>query len=286
MQTFAGPLTVTHMTRTGATPDTIVLIHGLWMTPRSWEHFKARYESRGYRVLAPAWPGMEAEVEALNADPSPIAALDVETIVAHYEQIIRGLDTPPIIMGHSFGGTFTQLLLDRGLGAVGVGLASSTVKGILDLPLTTLRATSPVLANPLNRHNAVGLDPKQFHYAFANTLTREESDAIHARYHVPAASRVLREGAFANLHRDASTKVDFHRQGRPPLLLIAFGEDHVIPPKVVRHNAAKYDGEDAVVEVVEFPGRPHFPGAPGWEEVADRALSWATARATAGTVTV
>jgi alpha-beta hydrolase superfamily lysophospholipase len=45
-------------------PDTMVLIHGLSMTPRSWEHWKARYEAEGYTVLAPAWPGMEGEVGA------------------------------------------------------------------------------------------------------------------------------------------------------------------------------------------------------------------------------
>ena len=133
-----------------ATPDTIVLIHGLWMTPRSWEGWIERYRSRGYNVIAPSWPGMEGEVEALNADPSPIAALDVEKIVDHYEGIIRALAAPPIIMGHSFGGAFTQVLLDRGLGAVGVGVASATVKGVLDLPLSTIRATSPVLRNPFN----------------------------------------------------------------------------------------------------------------------------------------
>jgi pimeloyl-ACP methyl ester carboxylesterase len=260
-------------------PDTIVLIHGLWMTPRSWEHWIARYESRGYSVVAPAWPGLEGEVEALNADPSPIADLEVAAIVDHYERIIRGLPAPPIVMGHSFGGTFTQLLLDRGLGAAGVGIASSTVKGILDLPLSTLRSTSPILANPLNRHNAVGLSPKEFHYAFANTLSREQSDAIHERYHVPGSSRVLRQGAFANLHRHAVTAVDFERPDRAPLLLIAFGEDHVIPPKVARHNAEKY--KSGHVEFVEFAGRPHFPGAPGWDEVADHALEWATANAVA-----
>jgi pimeloyl-ACP methyl ester carboxylesterase len=265
-----------------AGPRTILLIHGLWMTPRSWEHWKARYEARGYEVLAPAWPGMEAEVEALNADPSPIAALDIETIVDHYEQIVRGLDAQPIIMGHSFGGTFTQVLLDRGCGAVGVGIASSTVKGITDLPLSTIRSASPILANPLNRHNAVGLDEKEFHYAFANTLSREESDAIRARYHVPGSSHVLREGAFANLHRHAATKVDFHRTARPPMLLVGFEHDHIVPPKVIRHNAEKYDGEGAVVEFKEFPGRPHFPGAPGWEEVADHALEWAVAHAMRG----
>ena len=58
-------------------PDTIVLIHGFWVTPRSWEDWITHYEGRGYRVLAPAYPGFEVEVEALNADPSPIEALTV-----------------------------------------------------------------------------------------------------------------------------------------------------------------------------------------------------------------
>jgi pimeloyl-ACP methyl ester carboxylesterase len=265
-------------------PDTIVLIHGLWMTPRSWEDWIARYKSRGYTVLAPAWPGLEAEVEALNADMSPIADLEMTSIVDHYERIIRELAAPPIVMGHSFGGTFTQLLLDRGLGAAGVGIAPSAVKGIRDLPLSTLRSTSPILRNPLNRHNAIGLSPKEFHYAFANTLSREESDAIHARYHVPGSSRVLREGAFANLQRHPATEVAFERPERAPLLLIGFGEDHIIPPKVVRHNAEKY--KSGHVEFAEFAGRPHFPGAPGWEEVADHALEWANANVAARSATV
>jgi pimeloyl-ACP methyl ester carboxylesterase len=258
-----------------AVPDTIVLIHGLWMTPRSWEHWIPRYESRGYTVLAPAWPGLEAEVEALNADPSPIAPLDIEQIVDHYEEIITGLENPPIIMGHSFGGAFTQLLLDRGLGAAGVGIASGTVKGVFDLPWSTLKSSSPVLRNPFNKGKAIPLDEKQFHYAFANTLSQEESDAIYERYHIPAAATVLFEGAFANLHFHAPTKVNFDNDERAPLLFIAFENDHIIPPSASRHNAEKYEDSGALTEFKEFPGRPHFPGAPGWEEVADYALDWA-----------
>ena len=266
------------------TPDTIVLIHGLWMTPRSWEKWSERYESSGYKVLAPAWPGMEGEVEALNEDPSPIATLDVEQLVDHYEAIIRELDNPPIIMGHSLGGTVTQLLLDRGLGAAGVGVASGTVKGVLDLPLSTLKSSSPVLLNPFNRGKAIPLDEKQFHYAFGNTMSQEESDAIYERYHVPAAATVLFEVAFANLHIHAPTKVNFDNDERAPLLFIAFGEDHVVPPKASRHNAEKYEDSSAITEFKEFTGRPHFPGAPGWEEVADYALTWATENAAAGSL--
>src|SRR5262245_52881867 len=100
----------------------IVLIHGLWLTPRSWEGWKARFEQRGHEVLAPAWPGMEREVEALRRDPSVMNGLGVTEVVDHYDSIIRGLDTPPVIMGHSFGGLITELLLDRGLGAAGVAI--------------------------------------------------------------------------------------------------------------------------------------------------------------------
>jgi hypothetical protein len=57
-------------------PDTIVLIHGLWVTSRSWEKWAERCEARGHRVLTPAYPGLEVEVEALlREDPSPIEAL-------------------------------------------------------------------------------------------------------------------------------------------------------------------------------------------------------------------
>jgi pimeloyl-ACP methyl ester carboxylesterase len=256
---------------TGA--GTIVLIHGLWMTPRSWENWAARFESRGYNVLTPSWPGLEAEVEALNRDPSPLTKLDVPKIVAHYEQIIRALDRPPVIMGHSLGGTVTQLLLDRGLGAAGVGVAPGTVKGVRDLPLSTLKSSMPVLGNPFNRGKATPLNPKQFHYAFANTLTREESDEIRDRYHVPAANRVLFQVAFASLNPRTPVAVDFNRADRPPMHFIGFENDHVVPPKAIRHNAAKYKAK--AVDYKEFPNRPHFPGVPGWEEVADYALDWA-----------
>ena len=255
--------------------DTILFIHGLWMTPRSWEKWMERYESRGYRVLAPSWPGLEGEVEALNADSTPLTKLSVDKIVDHYDRIIRGLDSPPIIMGHSLGGTIVQLLLARGLSAAGVGVAPGTVRGVPDLPLSTIRAGRPVLGKPFNRGNASPLSAKQFHYAFANTLGREESDELYRRYHVPAANRVLFDVAFANLSRNSPVAVDFRNERRAPLLLIGFEHDHVVPPKVVRHNAEKYAGSAATTAYREFAGRPHFPGAPGWEEVADYALTWA-----------
>ncbi|MGH3148919.1 MAG: alpha/beta hydrolase, partial [Rubrobacter sp.] len=128
-----------------AAPDTIVLVHGLWVTPRSWEHWIDHYENKGYRVLAPAYPGFEVEVEALNEDPSPIEALTIPGVVEHLEGIVGELENPPIIMGHSFGGTFTQILLDHGYGAAGVVIDSAPAEGIRVTPVSQIRSLFPVL---------------------------------------------------------------------------------------------------------------------------------------------
>jgi pimeloyl-ACP methyl ester carboxylesterase len=255
---------------------TILLIHGLWLTPRSWEGWIDRYEKAGYRVLAPSWPGLEGEVEALNRDPAPLKGLKVRTVVDHYDRIIRALDAPPILMGHSFGGLFVQLLVDRGLGAAGVLLASAQTAGVLVLPLATLRSGFPVLGNPFTYNAAVPLTPGQFNYSFTNHLDAAESRKVYDRLHVPAAAHILWEGALALLNPNAVTKVDYRRNDRAPLFFMAGGEDHVVPAAVNRANARKYADSTAITDYREYPGRTHFTaGQAGWEEVADDALGWA-----------
>jgi pimeloyl-ACP methyl ester carboxylesterase len=272
------------MTRSAEnSPDTIVLIHGLWVTPRSWEKWVERYEGRGYRVLAPAYPGLEVEVEALNEDPSPIEALTVPAVVEHYEDIVRELESPPIIMGHSFGGLLTQILLDHGYGAAGVAIDSVPAEGIKVVPVSQIRATFPVLRNPANRHRAVPFTPEQFHYGFANTLSREESDKVYERYHIPAPGSFIWGAVLANFepgHQEGY--VNFNNDERAPLLLIAGGEDHLQPAAVNKSNFKHYGRSSAVTKFKEFPGRAHYTvGQDGWEEVADYALAWAQEHATA-----
>src|SRR5919112_6364619 len=147
-------------------PDTIVLVHGFWVTPRSWEHWIAHYESKGYRVLAPAYPGFDVEVEALREDPTPIVDLDLTEAVARFEHAMDELDQPPIIIGHSAGGAITQILLDHGRGVAGVALNSAPTEGVRVTPLSQIRSTFEVLKNPANRHRAVGFSPEQWQYAF------------------------------------------------------------------------------------------------------------------------
>ena len=269
------------MSTDSTTPDTIVLIHGFWVTPRSWEHWIERYEQAGYRVLAPAYPGFEVEVEALNADTSPIAALTVPAVVEHLEAIVGELESPPILIGHSAGGTFVQLLLDHGFGAAGVAINSAPTEGVRVTPPSQIKSLFPALKNPANRHRAVGFTPKQWHYVFTNTFSEDESQALYERYHVPASGAILWGIVLANLEPGhQATWVDYKNDSRAPLLFISGGEDHLMPPSVQRSNAKHYKS-NTITEVKEYEGRAHLlPAQEGWEEVADYALDWALANAT------
>ena len=183
-------------------------------------------------------------------------------------------------MGHSFGGAFAEILLDRGLGAAGVGIDAAAVKGITKLPFSQLRSAWPVLKNPSNRHGTTMLTHDEFHYGFTNTLTDEESMAVYERYAAPGPGRVLFQGALANFNRHSPLQVDFRNDDRAPLLLIGGGEDHTVPAVVDKSTAKHYGKSAAITEYKEFPGRSHYTiGQQGWEEVADYALDWAAKNA-------
>jgi len=267
------------------TPDTIVLVHGFWVTPRSWEGWKAHYEAKGYRVLTPAYPGFEAEVEALNADTTAITELTVPAIIEHLESVIAGLDTPPIIIGHSAGGAFTQVLLDHGYGAAGVAINSAPTEGVRVTPPAQLKAAFPVLKNPANHHKAVGLTAAQWKYNFTGTFTDEDSQALYERYHVPASGRIFWDSVLANFQPGhQATWVDYRNEERAPLLFVSGSEDKLMPPAIQRSNLKKYKGKTTVTERVEYDGMAHLlPAQEGWEQVADDVLEWALAQAAART---
>jgi pimeloyl-ACP methyl ester carboxylesterase len=260
---------------------TIVLVHGLWLTPRSWEGWIDRFQKAGYNVLAPSWPGLEGEVEAVRKNPSALKGLKLKTVVDHYDRIIRKLDSPPIIIGHSFGGLITQMLIDRGLGSAGILVDSAQTAGVPVLPFVTIRATLPILGNPFSYNRTTSLSPKQFNYAFTNELDAVESKKVYDRYSIPAANAILWDAALALLNPNGSSKVDYKKSDRAPLLFIAGSNDHLAPPAINKANLRKYvKNSTAVTDYREFPNRTHHTvGQKGWEEVADFVLQWANENA-------
>jgi pimeloyl-ACP methyl ester carboxylesterase len=206
-----------------------------------------------------------------------LANLGVREVFDHLAEIISSLQTAPIIMGHSFGGTFVQLLVDAGYGRAGVSIDGAAVKGVKALPFSEIKATFPVLHNPANLHRAVPITEAEFHYAFTNNLSDEESKKVYDRYAVPVPARILFQGGFANFTPHAPTTYNFANDDRAPLLFIAGGNDHILPPVVQLENYEKNAKHSTAISAYRvFPGRSHFTcGEAGWEAVADFALNWA-----------
>jgi pimeloyl-ACP methyl ester carboxylesterase len=264
---------------TSPTPDgeriPLILIHGAWLSARSWENFADYFARRGFAVSAPEWPRKHGDVEELRESADELAGLGLDEVVGHYETLIRGLDQPPVLVGHSYGGLIVELLLDRGLGRAGVAVSPAPPKGILKLPLSTLKAASPALAHLSKRHGVVTLTPEQFSYGFVNTFSPEDAAAAYERYAVPETGQIFYEAGFANFRLHPPTEVDFKKAERAPLLVVGLGNDHTVPASLSQAQYKKYEASPAKTDYVELEGRPHLAMVgEGWEEVAAAIDSW------------
>jgi pimeloyl-ACP methyl ester carboxylesterase len=261
--------------RTNGDRIPLMLIHGAWLSARSWESFADYFGARGFAVSAPEWPRKHGDVEELLEHADELAGLGLNEIVDHYEALVRQLEEPPVLIGHSFGGLIVELLLDRGLGRAGVALSPAPPKGILVLPFSSLKAVSPALAHPSKRHGVVTLTPEEFTYGFVNTFTPEKAAAAYERYAVPETGRIFYEAGFANFALHPPTDVHFKNEQRPPLLIIGAEKDHTVPASVARAQYKKYQHSPARTDYLEFEGRPHLlVVGEGSDEVADAIGSW------------
>ncbi|MFD8818930.1 alpha/beta hydrolase [Streptomyces sp. NPDC059627] len=256
-------------------PRPVVFIHGLWLHPSSWGPWEELFRERGYRPVAPGWPGVAESVELTRADPSGIAGHGIDDAVAHYARVVDALPEPPVLVGHSFGGVIAQKLLGQNRAAAAVAIDAAQIKGVLPLPLSSLRATFPVFRNPANKHRAVSLTPAQFRFAFGNTVGEQESARLYERWTIPAPGRPLFEAAAANFSRQSPAEVDTRNPDRGPLLLVAGGRDHTVPETITRATLKQYRDSQAVTDLAGFPTRGHsLTIDSGWREVAEASLDW------------
>jgi pimeloyl-ACP methyl ester carboxylesterase len=262
--------------RTNDKNMTILLIHGLWMTPASWNNFNDRFQWLGYDVIAPAWPGHEGNIEDVRRNaPEKIADLGLGDVIGYYENILKNMDKQPIIIGHSFGGLVTQVLIDKGYGTAGVGLDAAAPKGVHKLTYAELKSAFPVLSRPGNRHKAVELTFEQFHYGFANNMSETEAKRAYDLYAIPDTGKPIFESLFDDFNRNAPDTIDYDNNNRSPLLLIAGENDHTVPAAVTKSNYDKYNKSNSITEFHEFKGRSHLIMLEtGWEEVVDYIDNW------------
>ena len=178
----------------------IVLVHKVWQTPRSWEAWMDRFQKAGHDVLAPSWPGVGAEAEEIRVSRSAlVGSVRLDAVVDHYERIIRSLETPPILMGHSSGGVIVRLLVERGLGAAGVVIDQAEHSDVPAVPLSGFKPP----------HGTFG-----------------KSFALRKGVPLSEAARMLKEGAFSLVNPKARSKASLRSRGRAPILVIDGTKGH------------------------------------------------------------
>jgi pimeloyl-ACP methyl ester carboxylesterase len=247
---------------------TIVLIHGLFQNPKSWDHWKSYFEENGYKCFAPAYPFHEGNPVDLRSTPDPgLNALTLNDVVAHYKSFIDGLKENPILIGHSMGGLVVQRLVNMEIGAAGICIDSAPPAGIFTFQWSFLKANFSTI-NPLRGNSICMPTVRWFQYAFCNTMTIEETNKIYDRYFVPESRNIPR----SSTGKDG--KIDFTKPHKP-LLFIAGEDDHIIPASLNRKNAKAYKDHNSLVDLKEFPGRTHYIcGQENWRDVANHVKSW------------
>jgi non-heme chloroperoxidase len=258
---------------TGLQP--VVFIHGLWLLPSSWDRWATLFEESGFTALTPGWPDDPDTVEEANAHPEVFAKKTIGQVADHFEEIIRGLETKPVVIGHSFGGLLTQIIAGRGLSAASVAIDPAPFQGVLPLPFSSLKSAFPVLGNPANRNRAVPLTYDQFRYGFANAVSEDEAKELYEGYAVPASGLPIFQAAAANFNPWTEARVDTKNPERGPLLIISGERDHTVPWAIANASYKRQRRNEGVTEIVEMKDRGHaLTIDSGWREVADTALKF------------
>jgi len=253
----------------------IVFVHGLWLLPSSWDRWATVFAEAGYAPLTPGWPDDPQTVEEANASPDAFANKTVGDVADHFAELIAGLSKKPAIVGHSFGGLLAQILAGRGLAAASVAIDPAPFRGVLPLPISSLKSARPVLGNPANRNRAVPLTYEQFRFAFANAVSEDEAKELYSTFAVPASGIPLFQAATANLNPWTEVKVNSKNPDRGPLLIISGEKDHTVPWAIANASFKRQKRNSGVTEIVEIPNRGHaLTIDSGWREVADTALAF------------
>jgi pimeloyl-ACP methyl ester carboxylesterase len=249
---------------------TIVFIHGMYMTSLCWGEWPDYFQARGYRCMAPGWPGREQSVMKLReSHPDPqLGQLTLGRIIEHYTSLIQDLDEKPILIGHSMGGLVVQLLLQRQAAIAGVAISSASPQGVFSTKWTFLRSNFPHINPFANQNIPIWMGLKRFQSTFVNALPLEQQQEAYEKYAVPESRRV----PVSSLSRAA--RVNFNKP-HAPLLLVAGTEDHLIPASLVRANWSRYKRSPSITDFKEFAGRCHFIlGQSNWQEVAESISLW------------
>lgn len=247
---------------------TIVFIHGLFLTPKSWSGWKKYFEAKGYTCYCPANPFHDTEPAELWNEVDPkLGMVTFEDMVINAAKMIEQLPEKPILIGHSMGGLAVQKLMALGKGVAGVCISSAAPQGLISFKWSFVKSNFPLI-NFLKGNTVFYPTKTWFHYTFCNNMTRPESDRVFDEFVVPE-SRNIPRGTLGGYAR-----IDFNKP-HVPLLFIAGQNDNIVPASLNIKNFEAYSDPASSREFKEFPGRGHYIcGEEKWQEVADFIGHW------------
>jgi pimeloyl-ACP methyl ester carboxylesterase len=250
---------------------TIVFITGAFVSNSGWEEWQKYFESKGYKTLAPAWPfkdGTAADLRARQPYDTALARLTMKEVVEYYADIIKKCPEKPIVIGHSFGGLITQIMVNRGIVEAGIAIHPAPTKGVLPYEIGFLRGGGKSLGLFTSKKKTYLMSFKKWQYAFTNEMSLTDQHASYDANTIPESKTVAR-GGLSNV-----AKVDY-KKPHPPLLITSGDIDHIIPAHLNKRNFKKYKPSGSILDYKEFTGRNHYVlGLPTWKEDADYIIGW------------
>lgn len=252
-----------------AGPSTIVFITGAYVSHACWDNWQVFFQSKGYNTMAPPWPGKDADTQTMrNRHPDKkLASVTMEEVLAQYAGIIKKLPEKPILIGHSFGGLFAQVLLNQGLAAAAVAIHAVPPQGVFPYELNFLRSNSATLGL-FSSLNVPYLMPfKKWQFVFTNGMPVELQQASYDSLVIPESKRAARGGLTKTAY------VDF-KKPHPPLLLLAGTNDHCIPEHLCRRVYKRYRDKNSVTDYVVNERNHHVLGQSTWAADAAFIYEW------------
>jgi len=248
----------------------VLFITGAFVHHTCWNEWRIYFETKGYKTFAPAWPHKDASPEALRKShpDAEIASNRLSMLTDYFASIAKRFSETPILIGHSIGGLIVQLLLQNGLGSLGIAIHSVPPKGVFTLKFSFLKAGWGPLGFFTSTKKSFLHSFKQWKYAFTNGMTCEEQKESYYKFTIPESKLVVRDTI------TKAAKINFENP-HAPLLFISGSNDHTIPASLNYSNFRKYKRSNSITDYQEFAGHTHFVlGQSDWKKTVEYALGW------------
>ena len=248
----------------------IVFITGAFVSSACWDEWTAYFTSKGYTCYAPSWPYKDAPAEILRQrhPDANVASNGLASVADFYADFCRKLPEKPILIGHSFGGLMTQMLLQRDGAAAGVAIDSGPPQFLLSTKFSFIKSIYKAFGLFTDVNKTYLMSFEDWQYVFTNGLPLDEQKESYEKLLIPESKRLFREAL------TSVASIDY-KKPHVPLLFTAGSNDHIVPASLNYSNYKKYKDTNSITDYKEFAGRTHFVlGQKNWQEVADFILNW------------